>query len=114
MQTCSVSNIVRTTPSLAVASGLKLPAKEARNLRYEISRTGNMKSPIKLLLVDDHPIVRKGIGSCLAKFPNLQIVGEAADGSEALRKAKELNPDIVLMDVDMPEMDGLAVTQVLK
>jgi two-component system nitrate/nitrite response regulator NarL len=44
----------------------------------------------------------------------LQIVGEAADGNEALLKAKDLNPDIVLMDVDMPEMDGLAVTQVLK
>src|SRR5215468_6316324 len=113
MQTCSVSHIAKTHP-LAVPSGSKSLGKEVRNLRSEASRSGNMKSAIKLLLVDDHPVVRKGIGSCLAKFPNLQIVGEAADGNEALRKAKELNPDIVLMDVDMPEMDGLAVTQVLK
>jgi two-component system, NarL family, nitrate/nitrite response regulator NarL len=113
MQTCSL-NIVKTTPSLTVASGPKLHTKEARNLRPETSRTANMKSPIKLLLVDDHPIVRKGVGSCLAKFPNLQIIGEAADGTEALRKAKELLPDIVLMDVDMPHMDGLAVTQALR
>jgi two-component system nitrate/nitrite response regulator NarL len=111
MQTCSVTNLVKTATPLAVASGPKSLAKEVRNVRSE-SRNGNMK--IKLLLVDDHPIVRKGIGSCLAKFPNLQIIGEAADGMEALRKAKELNPDIVLMDVDMPEMDGLAVTQALK
>ena len=74
MQTCSVTNLVKTATPLAVAGGPKLLAKEVRNVRSE-SRTGNMKSPIKLLLVDDHPIVRKGIGSCLAKFPNLQIVG---------------------------------------
>src|ERR1041385_8968921 len=114
MQTCSVTNIVKSVPPMAVASGSKLHAKEVRNVRSETGRTGNMKSPIKLLLVDDHPIVRKGIGSCLAKFPNLQIVGEAADGAEALRKARELNPDIVLMDVDMPHMDGLTVTQMLR
>src|SRR3954447_26322925 len=114
MQTCSITHVSKNIPPLAATNGPQLPAKEARNFRTETSRIGNMKSPIKLLLVDDHPIVRKGIGSCLAKFPNLQIVGEAADGSEALRKAKELNPDIVLMDVDMPEMDGLAVTQELR
>lgn len=114
MQICSVTNIAKTTNPLAVPRGSKSLGQEVRNVRSEASRTGNMKSPIKLLLVDDHPVVRKGIGSCLAKFPNLQIVGEAADGNEALRKAKDLNPDIVLMDVDMPQMDGLAVTQVLK
>src|SRR6266481_6821274 len=114
MQTCSVTNIAKATNLLAVPSGSKSLGKEVRNARSEASRTGNMKSPIKLLLVDDHPIVRKGIGSCLAKFPNLQIVGEAADGQEAFRKVRELNPDIVLMDVDMPQMDGLAVTQVLR
>src|SRR3954471_645924 len=114
MQTCSITHVSKNIPPLAVTNGPKLPAKEARNLRSETRRIGNMKSPIKLLLVDDHPIVRKGIGSCLSKYPNVQIVGEAADGAEALRKAKELNPDIVLMDVDMPQMDGLAVTQELR
>ena len=76
MQTCSVTNFVKTASPLAVASGPRSLAKDVRNVRSE-SRNGNMKSPIKLLLVVDHPIVRKGIGSCLAKFPNLQIVGEA-------------------------------------
>ncbi len=73
-----------------------------------------MKNRIKLLLVDDHPVVRRGISSCLARQERLSIVGEAGDGIEAVRKAKELAPDIVLMDIDMPHMDGLAVTEVLR
>jgi two-component system, NarL family, nitrate/nitrite response regulator NarL len=73
-----------------------------------------MKSRIKLLLVDDHPVVRRGISSCLSRQERLAIVGEAADGLEAVRKAKELSPDIILMDIDMPHMDGLAVTEVLR
>ncbi|MFO1476781.1 MAG: response regulator transcription factor, partial [Verrucomicrobiota bacterium] len=70
-----------------------------------------MKRRIKLLLVDDHPVVRKGISSCLARLDHLQIVGEAADGQEALRKARELMPDIILMDIDMPHLSGLQVTE---
>jgi DNA-binding NarL/FixJ family response regulator len=73
-----------------------------------------MTHPIRLLLVDDHPVVRKGVGSCLARRPNITIVGEAGDGREAIRKVRELRPDIVLMDIDMPQMSGLAVTEVLK
>ncbi|MGD0615408.1 MAG: response regulator transcription factor, partial [Verrucomicrobiota bacterium] len=60
------------------------------------------------------PVVRKGISSCLARHEHLQIVGEAADGVEALKKARELMPDIVLMDIDMPEKDGLEVTELLR
>jgi two-component system nitrate/nitrite response regulator NarL len=72
-----------------------------------------MKRRIKLLLVDDHPVVRRGISSCLARQEHLSIVGEASDGLEAMRKAKELAPDIVLMDIDMPRMNGLAVADLL-
>src|SRR3982750_3465402 len=73
-----------------------------------------MKQRIKIILVDDHPVVRRGISSCLTKHENLQIVGEAGDGREALKKIKELLPDIVLMDIDMPQMNGLAATEVLR
>lgn len=73
-----------------------------------------MKSRIKLLVVDDHPVVRKGISLCLSKRDNLEIVGEAADGREAVRKARELHPDIMLMDINMPQMSGLAVTELLR
>jgi two-component system, NarL family, nitrate/nitrite response regulator NarL len=72
------------------------------------------KRSIRILLVDDHPVVRKGIGSCLAKYPNLEVVGEAAGGHEAIRKARELTPDVIMMDMEMPEMDGLSVTQTLR
>jgi len=78
------------------------------------AKEGKMKRSIKLLLVDDHPVVRKGISSCLARHEHLQIVGEAADGQEAVRKARELAPDIILMDIDMPHMNGLAVTELLR
>ena len=86
----------------------------ARSTMVQQSSTATMKSRIKLLLVDDHPVVRRGIASCLARQENLIIAGEAADGVEAIRKAKELLPDIVLMDIDMPQMNGLAVTEVLR
>lgn len=72
------------------------------------------KKKIKVLIVDDHPVVRKGLWSCLSTRENLKIVGEAVDGADAIRKVKELLPDIVLMDVQMPQMDGLAVTETLR
>ncbi|HKI70684.1 MAG TPA: response regulator transcription factor [Verrucomicrobiae bacterium] len=72
------------------------------------------KKKIKLLVVDDHPVVRGGLRSCLSKIGHLECVGEAGDGEEALRKTRELTPDIVLMDINMPHMDGLAVTELMR
>lgn len=72
------------------------------------------KKRIKLLLVDDHPVVRKGIRSCLESLDHIEIVGEAADGQEALNKVKEFFPDIVLMDIDMPKMSGLDATKAIR
>jgi DNA-binding NarL/FixJ family response regulator len=69
---------------------------------------------IKILVADDHPVVRKGLQSCLARQERLKIVGEASDGDEALKKTRELSPDVVLMDISMPGMNGLAVTEVLR
>ena len=73
-----------------------------------------MRGPITVLLVDDHPVVRKGISSCLAQLPHFLVVGEAADGPEALAKARELLPDIMLLDIDLPKMSGLAVADVVR
>ncbi len=66
------------------------------------------------MIADDHPVVRKGLHSCLARQDRLRIIGEAADGNEALAKALELKPDVVLMDISMPRRDGLSVTQELR
>ena len=62
---------------------------------------------IRVLIVDDHPVVREGIGSMLKKETDFRVVGEASNGLEALEKARELSPDVVLMDLRMPEMDGV-------
>src|SRR5262245_17432112 len=72
------------------------------------------KKKIKVLIVDDHPVVRKGLLSCLAAKENLKIVGEAANGNEAVKQVKEHQPDIVLMDISMPEIKGLADTETLR
>ncbi len=66
---------------------------------------------IRVILADDHPIVRTGIKNALADQKNIEVVGEAASGTQALKKAKELSPDIVLMDISMPGMGGLEAAQ---
>ena len=68
---------------------------------------------IRLLLVDDQPAVRRGLGMRLHLEPDIQIVGEASTGREALKLALALSPDVVLMDVEMPEMDGIEATAAL-
>ncbi len=69
---------------------------------------------IRLLLVDDHGVVRQGLRLFLKFDPELEVVGEAADGAEALRLARELKPDVVLMDLLMPGMDGIAATAAIR
>jgi DNA-binding NarL/FixJ family response regulator len=65
--------------------------------------------PIRALLADDHTLVRAGIRGLLAAMPGIQVVGEAGDGQEALRLAQALRPDVVLLDVGMPGLNGLEV-----
>jgi len=69
---------------------------------------------IRVLLADDHGLFRKGVSTLLAKEKGFEVVGEAGDGNEAFKKARELMPDIVLMDVYMPGCDGLAATRRIK
>jgi two-component system, NarL family, response regulator LiaR len=69
---------------------------------------------IRILLVDDHTVVRKGLRTFLSYDPDLEVVGEAADGAQALTKARELTPDVVLMDLLMPVMDGIAATAAIR
>ena len=69
---------------------------------------------IRLLVAEDHPVVRKGIIAFLSHHPAVEVVGEAKDGQEALNKAKELTPDVILMDIDMPRVNGLVATELLR
>jgi DNA-binding NarL/FixJ family response regulator len=70
--------------------------------------------PIRILLVDDHSVVRQGLRMFLALDPELEVIDEAADGAEAVRMARELKPDVVLMDMLMPVMDGVAATAAIR
>lgn len=72
-----------------------------------------MVEPIKILIADDHPVVREGLIAMIRREPDFMVVGEATNGLEAVNKAKELKPDVILMDLRMPEMDGVeAIRQV--
>ena len=71
-------------------------------------------SNIRLMLVDDHQVIRTGLKSFLQTQPDLEVVAEASNGREAIMLALETRPDIVIMDISMPEMDGLEATRQLK
>jgi two-component system, NarL family, nitrate/nitrite response regulator NarL len=68
-------------------------------------------NPIRLLLADDHTLFRKGLASLLEKEPGFEVIGEAQDGAEAIRKAQADKPDLVLMDIHMPGVNGLEATR---
>ncbi|HDH09945.1 MAG TPA: response regulator transcription factor [Chloroflexi bacterium] len=70
-----------------------------------------MAKSIRILIADDHAIVRKGIRALLATEADIEVVGEAADGKEAVEKAERLHPDVILMDLVMPGMDGIEATR---
>ena len=71
-------------------------------------------NPIKVLVVDDHALFRRGITAVLANQEGLEVVGEALDGLEAIKKAEEIAPDVILMDLNMPHCSGLEATQAIE
>lgn len=69
---------------------------------------------VRILIADDHAVVRQGLRAFLETDPEIDVVGEAADGHEAVRMAHRLRPQVVLMDLSMPRLDGIAATQVIR
>jgi DNA-binding NarL/FixJ family response regulator/two-component sensor histidine kinase len=91
-----------------------VPRTAERPTEAQIHRPGTegrSARRIRILLADDHPIVRHGLGSLLRDQPDVEVVGEAADGQEAVDMARQLRPDVVVMDVNMPRMDGCDATR---
>ena len=74
---------------------------------------GPDRLPIRLLIVDDHPVVRDGLRGMFAGDPDFEVVAEAANGNEALARARAFHPDVVLMDLRMPEMDGVSAIRAM-
>src|SRR5690348_12730074 len=70
-----------------------------------------MKPPLKVLLADDHKIVREGLRSLLEAEPDIRVIAEAGDGRTAVQVAREQNPDVVVMDIAMPHLNGVEATR---
>ena len=107
----------RLTVSVPVAPPrtLVLGQKKVEVVKMVEAKKGpeSAREGITVLIADDHPMVREGLCSML-DAEGIEIVGEAVNGAEAVEKAQQLNPDVVLMDVRMPDMDGLAATEIVK
>lgn len=70
---------------------------------------------IKIILADDHQLFREGLANLLADFPEIEVIAQAVNGKDAIDKARQLNPDVVIMDINMPDLDGVEATaQLLK
>src|ERR1044071_9259011 len=73
-----------------------------------------MPQPISILIVDDHPLLRRGVRDAISENPRFLIVGEASDGEEAMRLVTSLKPQVAVLDIDMPRLNGLEILRALR
>jgi CheY-like chemotaxis protein len=99
-----------TQPTLEVGTGRPFP----RGSHLAETEDTGQDTPIRILLVDDYPVIRQITRRLLARHPGMTVVGEASNGAEALELVMQLQPDVVLMDVYMPILDGVAATKQMR
>jgi DNA-binding NarL/FixJ family response regulator len=111
--TSSVALLVSQSVRLRLSPGVVYFVQLTSNCVREGDRRA-MAKKIKVMIVDDHPVFRQGLRNVLASHEDLDIIGEAADGEEAVERAQALLPDVVVMDINLPSMNGLQATRELK
>jgi NarL family two-component system response regulator LiaR len=87
---------------------------EGPPLPFGGAEASEAETPIRIVIADDHWVVREGLKMFLSRDPSFQVIGEAEDGAQAVERARELEPDVVIMDLLMPEMDGIAATSAIR
>ncbi len=103
----SVSRCLKACPGqIGGSSGDRVQSR-----RGHWGRTGGADTMIRVLIADDHGVVRDGLGRLLEATEDIELVGAVSDGEEAVERARELRPDVVLMDLDMPNLDGVEATR---
>jgi CheY-like chemotaxis protein/anti-sigma regulatory factor (Ser/Thr protein kinase) len=90
------------------------PSRSRRSAHLEPTTQTSRKQPIRILLVDDHAMVRQGLRSLLDSYTDIEVVGEASNGEEALACVATLQPAIVVMDINMPNMNGIEATTIIR
>ena len=103
---------------MKAAAGSRIPAPKLPVQPTPHSESGtagsSSQTKIRVVIAEDHPVVRTGIAAMLSMRAGIEVVGEAKDGQEALKKVKELKPHILLVDIEMPLMNGFVVTEILQ
>jgi DNA-binding NarL/FixJ family response regulator len=91
-----------------------IPDREGTETKMVSEETRAAGAPSRIVIADNHPLFRSAIRQILEKHPDLEVIGEVTNGREALEHCRRLKPELVLMDLRMPEMDGVAATRVIK
>ena len=111
---------VKSSPGLGTSVTLRAPLAQSRKAEAATQQPEPGSQPpakpgraIRVLIADDHSLMRRGIHSILGAFPQIEIVGEAEDGRQALELALEIRPNVVVMDIDMPNVDGIQATEAI-